>query len=320
VKTWAACAVRAARAALFALFALLANATGGASAPAEVKIGAFVTSISEIDPAAGSFDISAYIWAISPPGVIDPLRQIQFLTRTASVEPAVSLDLASGETYTSVQVRATVDQIYDIDNFPFDHQTLRMNLETQLPSDNVRLVPDTADSRVADFLVLSGWDVLGLSFEEATVTYDTGFGHAQHPNFSRLALLIEIKRQRSALVIERFVGFAMALLITALIYLVPSDQMGVRIGMSTSAVFAAVGNRYGLDTVIGVDKYFGLVEQLTVLVFGAIFLAIAVTLLVYRIERNRTAAEARRVNLLVGGVIVAATFGLAALALVNARS
>ena len=119
--------------------------------------------------------------------------------------------------------------------------------------------------------------------------------------------------------IEKFIGYTMALLVTALIFLVPTDQIGVRIGMATTAVFAAVGNRYGLDTLIGAETVFGLVEQLSLIVFIAIFAAIAATLLTYELAQKRTLALSNRVNIAAGGIVVALSFALAGLAILNAR-
>ena len=160
---------------------------------------------------------------------------------------------------------------------------------------------------------------MGLRFDERVVPYDTKFGVWAVPNFSRLTLLIDIERQRSRLVIEKFIGYTMALLITALIFLVPTDQIGVRIGMATTAVFAAVGNRYGLDTLIGAEAAFGLVEQPSLIVFFAIFAAIAVTLLTYELGQKRTLALSNRVNIAAGGIVVVLSFALAVIAILHAR-
>jgi hypothetical protein len=62
--------------------------------------------------------------------------------------------------------------------------------------------------------------------------------------------------------------------------------------MATTAVFAAVGNRYGLDSLIGAETAFGLVEQLSLIVFIAIFAAIAATLLTYELVQKRRRALA----------------------------
>lgn len=302
------------------LAALLALAAAPAlPQPAAVKMGFLVTSLSRINPADGSFDISAFAWTIDPGKTLDPATQIQILARRAQVEAIQQVPLADGATFTGLRLEATVDQAFDLRDFPFDRQTLRVNVETEVPAERLRFVADEEDSRLADYLVTQGWNVTGLRFEERVIHYGTQFGVWSAPDFSRLTLLVDIERQRSALVIEKFIGYTMALLVTALIFLVPTDQIGVRIGMATTAVFAAVGNRYGLDTLTGAETVFGLVEQLSLIVFIAIFAAIAATLLTYELTQKRTLALANRVNVAAGGIVVALSFALAGIAILNAR-
>ena len=297
----------------------LAQPAPGEVRMGEVKMGFMVTSLSRISPADGSFDISAFAWTIDPGRTLDPAAQLQILARKAAGEAVQRAPLGDGSTFTGLRLEATLDQAFDLRDFPFDRQTLRVSVETEVPADQLRFVPDVQDTRLADYLVVNGWNVTGLRFEERVVRYDTRFGVWQVPDFSRLTLLIDIERERSALVIEKFIGYTMALLVTALIFLVPTDQIGVRIGMATTAVFAAVGNRYGLDSLLGAETAFGLVEQLSLIVFVAIFAAIAATLLTYEIAQKRTLALSRRVNVAAGGVVVALSFTLAGLAILGAR-
>ncbi len=308
--------------AVLGLLATLLVAAAPASsepAPAEVRMGFMVTSLSRIDPADGSFDIAALAWVIDPGDTLDPASQIQVLARRATIETLHQTQLGDGSTFTGLRIEATLDQAFDLRDFPFDRQSLRVSIETELPVERLRFVADEQDSRLADYLVVQGWNVTGLRFEERVVNYDTELGVWRAPSFSRLSLLIDIERQRSPLVIEKFIGYTMALLVTALIFLVPTGEIGVRIGMATTAVFAAVGNRYGLDSLIGAETAFGLVEQLSLVVFIAIFAAIAATLLTYELGQKRRRALSKRVNLGVGVVVVALSFALSALALFDAR-
>jgi hypothetical protein len=307
------------RALLATLLTLAAAPASPQPAPGQVKIGFLLTSISRINPADGSFDFSAFAWIIDPGKTLDPATQIHVLARRARIEAVQQSPLADGSTFTGVRIEATVDQAFDLRDFPFDRQTLRVNIETEVPAESLRFVADEQDSRLADYLVAQGWNVAGLRFEERVIHYDTKFGVWSAPDFSRLTLLVDIERQRSALVIEKFIGYTMALLVTALIFLVPTDQIGVRIGMATTAVFAAVGNRYGLDTLIGAETVFGLVEQLSLIVFIAIFAAIAATLLTYELAQKSTLALSNRVNLAAGGIVVALSFALAGFAILHAR-
>ncbi len=309
------------RALLWACLAA-APATRAASqdAAAVARIGFLVTSLSQIDPADASYAISGYAWSVAPAGTLDVATQLQLLARSSELEVVEVVPLDDGSIYTALEFQAIVDQTFDLRDFPFDRQTLRLNVETEVPADRLRLEADSQDSRIADFLTVSGWTVAPLRFEERVVAYDTAFGGQTRPVFSRLTLLIDIERQRSPLVFERFTGYLMALLITGLIYLVPTDQIGVRIGMATSAIFAAVGNRYGLDAVLGIESAFGLVEQLSLVVFAAIFVSMSTTLLVYQLGQSRTLAQSNRFNRRVGLAAVTLSFALSALAVLNARA
>ena len=254
------------RVASTALLCLLAASAGAQDVDRRVKAGFLVTSLSRISSTDGSFDVSGYAWLIDRGAITDATDEIQILARRALIEPVQSVALDDGATFTALRFEATVDQVFDLRDYPFDRQTLRLNVETKLPADRLRFVPDEVDTRLADFLVVAGWKVTGLRLLESIVGYDTSLGVWSAPDFSRLTLLIDMERERSNFVIGKFIGYTMALLVTALIFFVPPDQIGVRIGMATTAVFAAVGNRYGLDTVIGAESAFGLVDQLSIIV------------------------------------------------------
>ena len=145
-------------------------------------MGFLVTSLSRINPADSSFDISAFAWTIDPGGTLDPATQIQVLARQARIEAVQRATLDDGSTFTGLRIEATIDQAFDLRDFPFDRQTLRMNIETEVPAAQLRFVPDDQDTRLADFLVVSGWNVTGLRFEERVIQYDTEFGVWKSPD------------------------------------------------------------------------------------------------------------------------------------------
>jgi hypothetical protein len=292
---------------------------GAQSGPAESRFGVVVTSLANISPAAGSFELTAYAWAIDPTGSFDGERDLQILARHASIEEVERATMPDGATYTAYRIEATVDQDFDLRRYPFDRQTLRLPVETEIPPSRLRPVTGPDDNRIADFLVLNGWNVSNLRFETRTADEDAGFGQGVRPNFTRLTLLIDIERQRSPLVIDRFIGYTAALLIAALIYVVPPGQLGVRISMVTSAIFAAVGNRYGLDAALGAESGFGLVDQLSLIVFGAIILALVASLIIHHLHEAGRGTLALRLDVAAGLAAGVLSFGLAAAALMAAR-
>lgn len=270
----------------------------------EVRVGFFVTSVSDVDPVHGSFDLTAFAWSVDPSGTFNPVEDLQVLARRAEMQEVERITLDNGSTYVAFKIVATVDQSFDLQKFPFDKQVLSLMVEAEPTLNKLVLVPDRDDTVMADFVEINGWVVRGVSLDVSEQTYDTSFGHGGSSSFSRLTLDIALDRHRSGVLIEKFMGFMVALLISGLIYIVPADQIGVRVGLVTSSILTAVGNRYGLDALLGERTGFGLVDQLTLIVFAALLLGILNTIMIYRIQAGGDIATARRINMAVGLVVV----------------
>lgn len=270
-----------------------------------VRIGTFVTSVSGVNPADGSFRIAVYLWSVDPMGQFDPESQIEILGRNWSSRKIADRMMPDGSRYVAVLVEAVVDHQFDLHAFPFDHQRLNFSIEATSSAHSLVLVPDRADSRLADFLTVPGWTVTGLSLTSDAHLYDTSFGQmTAHPTFSRLTVSVELSRNVSSLVVEKFAGFLVALIITALVFVVPVTELGTRIGMTTSSIFAAVFNRYRLEDSIGFDSVFGLVDQISLLTFSAILWTLGISLLTHRLSVSRGKIVAARIDHRLGIAII----------------
>lgn len=293
--------------------------TAAPKEPVIVKAGMHLLSISKIDTGDSSFSARGYMWFIDPSGSLDIVKNLEFFARHADIQEFVERDQPDGGTYTAIQFEATFDQVFDVRSFPFDRQELSIPIETGITADHMLLVPDRADSGMSDLTKLQGWDLGKMHFDEETIQYRTSFGHGKPAAFARLTFIVPLERIRSPLIIEKFVGFTVALLIVALIYFVPTDQIGVRLGMVTSSIFAAVGNRYSLDGQLGSETAFGLADQLTLITFGAIYTALLMSLVAFRLTQYSTAKRASRVDYWAGLVAVTTAFSLAIAAILAAR-
>ncbi len=286
-----------ARVLIAALGVLMAAGAAVQAEPRDVRVGVFITSLSGLDPADASFRVTAYLWTTDPDGTFDPETDLEVLGRQFSIRRLTSMLLPDGRFYTAVLIDAVVDQRFDVRAYPYDSQTLTVQLESTSDITQLRLMPDASESRLADFLQMPGWEATGLRFEAGEHTYDTGFGHRTvRPTFSRLSVLVDVERNRSPLVFEKFAGFLVAMIITALVFAVPVEELGTRLGMMTSSVFAAVFNRYRLEDAIGYNSVFGLVDQVSLLTFSAILTALALSLWAYRMRGVRTTAEIVRLD------------------------
>ncbi|MGP3698308.1 hypothetical protein [Rhodobacter sp. NSM] len=263
--------------------------------PMEQQVGVFLTGVAGFNAGAGSVELEGYLWSRGTAG-FNAANSLELLGRGVQLEPFTSAVLPDGTVYQAVRFSGQFPQRFDMTDYPFDRQTLRLMIESSVDAERVRLDPDRQDTRIADFVSLPGWEFGVPQLESGLIRYDTRFGYRESdPAFSRIVLSVEVSRQRSALLVERFVGFLMALMLTGLIHFLPVTELGMRIGLTSAAVFSAVGNRYGVEDMLGFDESFGLVDQITVLTFAAILVAVGSSLHLSRVAA-RIGPEAARVE------------------------
>ena len=307
-------------AALAWLFLLLHPALGVAAEPPppRVRAGLFVTSLSNINFASGSFTIVADAWFVDPTGRFDPQTQVELSGREGQLETLSKERLPDGSVYVWTRIRVVVDQSFDVADFPKDRQSLVFTLDAEDPADAIRFAPDVADTGIGDRVAISGWKVVGVELEEQVVRFTSRFGYpaaaAEPSAYSRLVLTVDIARQRSVLVVDKFLGLTMGFLISLLMYLVRPSQLGVKVSLATTAILAAVGNRYSLDALLGPAASFGLVDQVTLIAFASIYTATASSILVYYVEEGQGVRVATRLDRRIGLVtsLLYLTLGVAA--------
>ena len=97
----------------------------------------------------------------------------------------------------------------------------------------------------------------------------------------------------------------------------PPSELGVRVGMMTSSIFAAVFNRYRLEDAIGFDAVFGLVDQVSFLTFSASSRVLAsrfsrTSCGIPRVDKgSRGSTAARAAVMLIHGVLIMLAFAAA---------
>jgi hypothetical protein len=281
-----------------------------------VRFGAFITSISDLDPDDGSFRMVGYIWTVDPAARFNPVGQIEVLARESKIQPIAQTVLPDGSLYVAASFDAIADHDFDVRAYPFERSVLGLQFEAVEDVTELVFVPDRRDSRIADFAVVPGWHIDGLELRSEIHRYDTGFGYrAELPSFSRVEVAVEVGRDRSPLILGKFTGFLVAFLITAIVYVVPPTELGARLGMTTSSVFAAVANRYRLEDAIGFDAAFGLVDRVTLLTFGAILLTLVVSLVSHhRLQQGADPAAVTSLDRRIGIALMAAILVLFSLA------
>jgi hypothetical protein len=215
--------------------------------PGEVRIGVFLYAVQQLDIARHSFRVSFNVWWRYHDDAFDPIAALQIVNaRSMTVVLDDKRRLPNGDTYLAARVDTTIEQILDTSAFPFDRHRLRIEIESPYEDDYLRYVIDTEDSMADPEMYSPGWRITDFAIHAERKQYKTGFGLRERTSaqYSRAVVEVTAEHVGWGLAIDYFVGFIACVLICLLGYLVNPRLLQTRATMIGTAVFAAVGNKY----------------------------------------------------------------------------
>lgn len=148
---------------------------------------------------------------------------------------------------------------WDLRKYPFDTQYIKVRFKSFTDTSLVRLKNIELLEKFRDKRELinenndlqTGFNIDNISFEEKFETSpDYIFDLKRNGVFSIATYTIEVSRDGSWVFIKLFFGGVLALVISWLVFIIPLRDFSSRIELSIGAVFAAVGNKYFVDSAV----------------------------------------------------------------------
>lgn len=279
------------------------------AAPTKVKVGMFVTQLYDLDMAKRSFNITFWTWYLTPDDKYKPLENVEIVNAKAfSVKFPSTMpkddapwDGKKGKIiWTQGKYAATIAQDWDVSKFPFDRQTLDIEMEdAQNDASQTEFIADEENSRLDSAIKIPGWTIESFKVSGRDITYDTTYGDPTLTGssaYSRVVASIVIKHDGVRLLCSMFVGFFVAFVLVLLTYFMDVSEMaGSRIGLSAGAIFAAVGNKYVIDNYLPPASTFTVADGIELSTFLAIIFGILVIVLIQWFK-ERHPVSVRRFN------------------------
>ena len=256
--------------------------TAGAD-PTGQTMGVYVTSLRDFDTTGDSFGVDYWLWSVHPPGN-DPLNKVEFVN---AKQVDIRLDQSfkrHGEIWSRQKVRATVLQDWDLSNFPFDRQVLKLDLRLA-DSTGVIYRPDKAESGYARNATPDGWRITDFDIDEKVKKYETTFGDPEASGGSsqdHVIATLRIERENATGFFKMIAGVYAAIAIGCLSFLMAPNQPTVFSGRMTllaAALFAIVVNLQVSDSVLGSLEDIALVHKIHILAMAYVFVAALLTVL-----------------------------------------
>jgi hypothetical protein len=277
--------------------------------PDTVKAGAYVISVHDINFHEKEYTARFWLWFVYDNPDFDFSKQLDIPNAKTIEPPEIIIDSLENKTWVIMKMKCVMKESWNVEDFPFDQQHLKVQIENTL-FDNSSLVflPDTVGSRFAEEEAIDGWVIRNFRVRRSNNDYQTGFGDARPGNssstFSQFIIEMDIERNAWGLFLKIFIGMYIAFLISMISFTPHPSELEPRFGLPVGGLFAAVGNKYIIDSLLPESSSFTLVDTLHTLTFLSIFGTLLVSALALQLYDRGKHEQALRVNKILSRIVV----------------
>lgn len=256
--------------------------------PDTVSVGAYVISVHDINFHDKEYTARFWLWFLYTNPEFDFTTQLDIPNAKTIDAPESIVDTVNGKTWVMLKMKTVMKENWSVQDFPFDRQHLRIEIENSiLDQNNLIFKPDVKGSKFDFEEAIDGWTIENFTVGVRSNSYETGFGDPRpghdHQTFSQFTVELDIERNAWGLFMKIFLGMYIAFLISIISFTPHPSEMEPRFGLPVGGLFAAVGNKYIIDSILPESSLFSLVDTLHALTF----MAILGTLLVSAIALNQ---------------------------------
>jgi hypothetical protein len=188
---------------------------------------------------------------------------------------------------------------WKISRFPFDRQKLRLSIEnSQFDSRSLVFAADTVGQNYDQRFTINGWRIDTFNISTKIKPYETAFGDPEmekpHTEYSAFKVYIGLDRDAMGLFWKMFLGMYVAFLIAFVCFFIHPDSIDARFGLNVGSLFAAVGNKYVIDSALPESSSFTLVDTLHGVTLLFIFCMIVSTVYSLNLVKKNQAEKAGR--------------------------
>lgn len=279
--------------------------------PDTVKAGAYIINIHDINFRDKEYTIRFWLWMLYDNPSFDFAEQIDIPNAKEIEKPAPLMDLVDGKTWQLMKMKCTMKQNWKVDDFPFDKQHLTVRVENSV-YDNNRLVYDidTEGSTYDRELTLDGWKISNFNITSSVNEYTTVFGDPSsdmlHSEYASFNIHMDIERDAWGLFAKIFIGMYIAFLISTISFTLKPSELEPRFGLPVGGLFAAVGNKYIIDSLLPESTSFTLVDTLHTVTFLGILATLLISAISLKFHDKGQVQKSLRFNRLGSFVVILA--------------
>lgn len=269
--------------------------------PDTVRTGIYITSIHDIDFKQNEYTVNLWLWLTYHNKAFDFLQNLEIPQAKSFSKSYSTIDTTNGKIYLLMKLQCLMKDSWRINNFPFDRQKLRFSIEnSQYDSKSLVFTADTLGQHFDPRFTLRGWTIDSFDITTGIKAYETAFGDSSistpHTEYSTFRVKIGIDRDATQLFWKMFLGMYVSFLIAYTCFYIHADNIDSRFGLGVGSLFAAIGNKYIIDSSLPDSTSFTLVDTLHGITLFFIFAVITASALTLKLIKQQKEQQARRLD------------------------
>ncbi|TAE67878.1 MAG: hypothetical protein EAZ85_14715 [Bacteroidetes bacterium] len=246
-----------------------------------VSVGMYITSIHDFNLGENSFKSDYWVWFNYKNESLKPIETMEVVNAKENSYASPSIEKKNGIAWAMHKCKSEIKKQWNIENFPFDKQYLKIVIEEATHDYNkVLYIADKQNSRVDPRVKIEGWKIDSFTLKHSVVRYETTYGDPVLQGYSeypRIMATITLSRKGLGLFYKLFLGVYIAFSISMLVFFIEPTDVDPRFGLSVGSLFAAVGNKYIVDSILPETVTFTLVDKVHLMTFFFIFLSLLIS-------------------------------------------
>jgi len=255
------------------------------------KIGIYINSLYDFKLDDKSYMADFWVWTNYKNDSLSFENSIEITNSKSAEFSHYSKEKKAGWNWAAQKCRAQLIHQWDVSTFPFDKQQLRIEIEDS-QSDTSRLIylADKDNSKIDTSFNSTEWCIENFSLKQGVKTYQTTYGNPSlsgKSSYPRVVAEITIKRKNSWMkLVKLLTGVYVAFLISCIVFFVSNESQDSRFCLCVGGIFAAIGNKYIVESVVPSSTANTLMDNVHTLTFIFILLITVVMIISLRLFQS----------------------------------
>jgi hypothetical protein len=219
------------------------------------KVGIYINSLYDLKLEDKSFMTDFWLWLTYSNDSLHFEEAIEITNSKSSEFSHFANEPKANLHWVTQKCKAQIKKEWNVSQFPFDVQYLTIEIEdSRYDTTQLIYTADTINSRLDTSFNSKEWCIERFSIRSDVHTYETTYGDPElsgKSSYPRIIAEIQIKRNNSWRMLSKMLtGAYVAFLISCLVFFVSSENQDSRFGLCVGGLFAAIGNKYIVESIV----------------------------------------------------------------------